>query len=295
MRKTWFAPLVLLTACTAGKSSDTGTGDDTGTGTVAYVQPEAIGDFACYPTGGTTWLTQSPDPALQTSLALTEEIKDFDKGVPVSDAKVEIWFADKATGAADTSGTSDSNGMTTVTQPVCTPTAYRTSTDPARQQTKDTYKAHMVYAPSAVDATDLSYDSVSVETYSIIPSILGLSPDPAKGTIAGRSFDCGEGHVQHAQVTVVDKDGNAPSGMTIKYFVDSFPNRDQPDTSEDGLWVAVNVPPGDWIVQQWTVNGGSRVQSGQTTVTVVADSINVGNIFTGYDSVRYPPECLFTE
>ena len=34
-------------------------------------------------------------------------------------------------------------------------------------------------------------------------------------------------------------------------FVDNFPNRQQLWTSDDGLWVAINIPVGDWIIEMW--------------------------------------------
>ena len=96
-----------------------------------------------------------------------------------------------------------------------------------------------------------------------------------------------------AQVVVRDADGNIPESLVVKYFVDDFPNRNQEWTSEDGLWVAVNVPVGTWYVDAYVSDGaGGHIVKGTTVVEVIADSINVSNIHTGYgDGIRYPEGC----
>ncbi len=69
--------------------------------------------------------------------------------------------------------------------------------------------------------------------------------------------------------------------------------RDQPHTSEDGLWVTMNVPEGDWTIQLWGLIDGAEVLLGATQLTTYADSINISNIYTGYgDGVYYPASCL---
>ena len=80
----------------------------------------------------------------------------------------------------------------------------------------------------------------------------------------------------------------------VKYFVDSFPNRNQPTTSADGLWIAINIPTGDVTVEMWISDGDDgHLLMGATKITVDEGSINMSNIQTGYgDGVRYPTSCL---
>ncbi len=69
--------------------------------------------------------------------------------------------------------------------------------------------------------------------------------------------------------------------------------RDQPHTSEDGLWVAMNVPEGGWTVQLYGLVDGETVLLGATKMVTFAASINISNIYTGYgEGVYYPAGCL---
>lgn len=294
-----FALVPLLVACTGGDTDPTETGDtdDTdGGGGGAFEQfinvtTPAVGDLSCY-TAGSAWLTQTPDATLQTTESASGTVQDFESEEGVSEAYVDIWTADAVSGAPDISGTSDTEGNISLDVPVCQPYTYKVWTDASRGETVDTYEAHQIDAPS--DLSGVIYNSVSTTTYSIIPGLLGVTVDPDKGVIAGAAYDCNNDAIDNAQVVVVDADGNIPSSLQVNYFKDSFPNRSEPDTSEDGLWVAMNVPEGDWFVEMWAVAGsGEPVLLGRTSLKVLQNSINIGNIYAGYgDGVKYPDECL---
>jgi hypothetical protein len=292
--------LPLLAACNKGgdpNDSDTDAATDTNTeltfADFINVTDEATGDFSCHP-GGEPWLTQTPDPALQTVVPTSIIVNDFQSDEPVPDATTTVWFADDVTGTPDAVGVTDVGGIVSLDLKRCVGLSYKTGTDPDLEQTKDTYEAHQMIPADLSGNQD--FNSVSDTTYKIIPSLLGISPDLDKGIIAGTAFDCNEDPIENAQVIVVDDDGNIPQKLIVKYFVDSFPNRDQPDTSPDGLWVAINVPEGTWNVQMWTVRDGTLVLSGQTRVQSYADSINIGNAYSGFgDGVKYPDSCLLSE
>jgi hypothetical protein len=189
----------------------------------------------------------------------------------------------------------NTNGEISVTLPTCEPFTYKTATNPDLEQTVDTFEAHQIFGPDADGTVDSEYNSVSDATYKIIPSLLGVSVDPDKGVIAGTAFDCADTDIEGAQVVVKDAAGNIPESLVVKYFVDKFPNRDQPYTSPDGLWTAINVPEGDWTVEMYVYDSASSTNRliGSTVLTVYANSINISNIYTGYsDGVKYPAECL---
>ena len=84
------------------------------------------------------------------------------------------------------------------------------------------------------------------------------------------------------------------AGQDVFYFVDDFPQRDQPHTSEDGLWVAMNVPEGSWNVEMYVSDGaGGHIQMSNTRVEVFANSINISNHYTGYgEGIKYPDSCV---
>ena len=244
--------LFALVAC--GDKDNTGNTDDSSAVDVfaelIYVSSEptaesgvALGD--CYGFDG-TWESQTPDSACAVDVEFSGEVVDFESDKPVPDATLEFYYSDLfEDGEDDFSTTSDASGLLDGTLKTCTPTTYRVYTDPALEDTKVTIQAHEVWAYST-EPLDVEFNSVSTTTYSIIPSLLGISVDPAAGIIAGTAYGCGgDGDpVEFSQVIVRPAAGGDyyPS-QEVRYFRDEFPNRDQEWTSEDGLWVAVNIPP----------------------------------------------------
>jgi hypothetical protein len=137
------------------------------------------------------------------------------------------------------------------------------------------------------------FNSVSAFTYAFILNLLGITLEEDAGVLAGKASDCGDAPIEKAQVIVRDAAGNIPSALVVNYFVDDFPNRDQPYTSPDGLWLAANVPVGEWTVELWTVREGELVLSGSTVVELTAGGvIQISNIYAGFgDGVKYPESC----
>lgn len=292
-----YAPLVLLLACTKEETdTDADTNEDSGdTGPKEFddfinVTTEATGTFTCH-ADGDPWIVETPNPANQSTGSATALVSDFESGDPVDEASITVWYGDDVTGTPDTTGVSGSEGTATMTLPVCQAFSYKTYTNPELERTKDTFEAHQVLAPGDGGVTELN--SVSDTTYKIIPSLLGVSVDADKGVIAGTAFDCDSEKIENAQVILVDAAGAIPQSLVVHYFVDDFPNRDQPDTSPDGLWVAVNVPPGVWTAQVWGVRSGVLELIGETVVKSSANSINIANVYAGHDDgIKYPAECL---
>jgi hypothetical protein len=121
-----------------------------------------------------------------------------------------------------------------------------------------------------------------------------VSPDPTKGVVAGRAYDIGENYIEGAQVVVRNvTTGVIPEGVVVNYFVDNFPTRNQKWTSADGLWVAINLPVGDWSIEMYIADGeGGHKLMGATIVPVYADTINISSIHTGHgDGIKYPANC----
>lgn len=277
--------------------TDTDTDIEDGTGFNAW-DGDIVGDFACY-TAGEAWRTDTVDTAKQVLSGLDGVVLDFESDDPVPDATVQLYFDDDASaGAPDAVATSAQDGTFTMEVPSCQPTTYKVSTDPALDATKVTWEAHQIFGYAGDDARiSADVNSVSKTTYAIIPGILGVSVDKDKSVIAGAAYDCNWMEVQGGQVKVVNvADGSEPDGVAIHYFRDSFPSRDQPVISPDGLWLAANVPTGEWEIQLWGLQGDVEVHLGSTRLNTVADSINIANIYSGYgDGVRYPDSCLLTE
>ncbi len=296
--RTTMASLFLLTACT-GAPDDSGDTSDTAPqpGEFAFyvnVTVPAQGDRACY--DGGDWLTQEVDTALQVTESVSEVIEDFEFENAVPDASLDVWLADEVDGAPDVSVDANDSGVVTTDLPVCTPLAYRTRVPPALDSHKDTYEFHQVFEPAASSPEAAPYNAVARSTYLVILSLLGVTADPTLGVVAGTLYDCNQEPIEGAQVVVVDDEGEIAPGSLTKYFIDSFPARDQPYTSDDGLWTAINLPPGNWNVEAWVSDGdGGHTRIGSTRLEIFADSINISNIYTGFsDGIRYPDSCLVT-
>lgn len=291
---------LLLIGC-GGKTSDTTT-DDTNVSTTderfdefVYLTEAPGGEQSCF-TGGAEvndWLVDTLADDVVNSVTMAGQVIDFETDEPVEEATVDIYFENSLAGSADATAESDSAGSFSVPGFLtCTPYAYRTYTDPALGDTKVTIQANRIEPnESEVDNT---FNSVSAATYAVIPSLLGVSPDVDKGVVAGTAYDCNGDAYSGAQVIVHDADGNIPESLVVKYFVDSFPNRNQEWTSEDGLFVAINIPEGEWIIDTWVSDGaGGHILVGQAPVQVSSDSINLSNVYVGYNtSFSYPDSCL---
>lgn len=301
------APLfVLLVACGKddGEKKDGGDRFDE----FIYVTQEATGDFTGLPAGdntlaGTTWLTQNVDPTNIVDVVANGMVEDFQDEIPVAQATVDLWFDDVVDSSTDSQALSDNSGIISIDAIACQKMAYRVTTDVALTPTKTTYKAHHIYPPEPDGTVDeAEFVSVSDVTYQLIPTILGVTVDPDKAIIAGTAYDVmrdsatstdiDAGKIEGAQVVVYDENGEIPDTLSVNYFTENFPDRNQEWTSGDGLWVAANVPPGNLTVEMWGMVGGELTLLGATELFSEADSINISNVFAGYaDGVKYPYAC----
>lgn len=278
------------------------TGEDCGNCLSLTMAP--TGDFSCFEPAAdhetAMWLAQTIDPERATTVSIEGQVRDFESSDPRNQTTVSLWFDDLAEGDEDASATTDGDGWVSLEGPTCTPVSYLALRNPGLDDAKPTYKSHQIYSGEA--SVEAEYISVSTMTYYTVPALVNLSPDPTKSVIAGTAFDCNrepdtlsdidEGKVEGAEVIVTDLDGQPIDGVFVKYFIENFPDPEQPHTSPDGLWVAINVPPGDVRVEMWGLIDGQEGLLGSTQLRTYADSINIANIFAGYDGVKYPQDCL---
>ncbi|MSQ03403.1 MAG: hypothetical protein EXR71_16190 [Myxococcales bacterium] len=294
-----FSALLLVVAACDGGPSDT----DTGEGVPA---PRVFSDFVNTTTpyvGDATCIGSdlgTVDPAKQLNATLNGLVIDFQSDDEVPDADVQMWFADDINGTPDVEPVSDASGAFSTSVPTCTPIAYGTSTDPLLELTVDTFEVHQVFGFEEDGVLDGEWvRSVSEVTAKLIPGIIGVDWDRTTGIIAGTAFDCNraeEGVYGHAQMFIHDSEGATPATGDVFYFSNNLPQakKDQPDTNpEDGLWVAVNVPVGEWTIEMWGYNGTDYEMLGSTSLTILAGSVNISNIYTGHtDGIAYPDSCL---
>ncbi|MEN9787019.1 MAG: hypothetical protein RLZZ299_2283 [Pseudomonadota bacterium] len=263
------------------------------------VQTPWTGDSTCF--DGTTFSTAVPDPSCQQPITLSGVVSDFEKETPVGSAAVQIWTADAVAGAADSVLAADADGVFSVEVQACTPFAYGTSTPPEWAQTVDTYEIHQLYGFDGSGGAEDSFNSVSIATSRVIAGLIGVDWDPATAIIAGKAYDCALEPIQYAQVYLHDADGNPPATGDVYYFTANggtdLPAQRaiQPHTNTNGLWVAMNVPPGAWIVELWAWDAasGAHVLLGKSPLDVAAGAVTVSNLYTGEDDgVYYPSSCL---
>ena len=309
---------VALTACGGGDGNGDKGGDDDDDSSVSrfeeliFVDKDGIennGDYTGFTPGddfeSTAWLTQSLDVAKQVDVLVDADVEDFEKETAVPDADVDLWFNDVVVpSSSDATFVSDVNGNVSLSAPACAAMAYRVTTDVVLDLTKTTFKAHHMFPYNDGNPVDDGlFLSVSTVTYQLIPTILGVNVDPNLGIIAGTAYDVSrdsgvssdidDGKIEGVQVIVYDEDGNIPAALTVNYFTESFPDRDQRWTSADGLWVAANVPDGLLRVEMWGLVDGELKLLGATQMLSEPDSINISNIFAGYnDGVKFPNDCL---
>lgn len=292
-------------ACNGDDDTDTDidtevdTGTETPEETTARMFAELVtttdaptGDGSCY-TPGEAWNTQVADPLLQADETRGVVIADFQSGGPVAGATLSVFEGDDVTATADTIIVADGDGEAEITAPSCTPIGVKAvATD-----TKDTYQSHLVFEPLAEGDGDV-INSVSNATYTLIPSVLGVSVDEDKSVVAGAVYDCNGDTIQNAQIVVRDADGNIPGSLVVNYFGSGgLPSRDQEASNADGLWVAMNVPAGSWTAEAYVSDGaGGHELIGATELETFADSINIASIHTGFgDGVALPASCVAVE
>ena len=299
MYKATFASMALLIACNGDDTTE-----DTATTVVSVfdgiinVTDPAIGDLTCY-AAGEAWLENDLNAACVTDIAFTGEVIDFESDDEVPEATVEIFYGDQVEGTPDETVVSDDNGQVAGTLRTCAPYSYKTTTDneTAEDPTKITIEAHETYGYAEGVMEGVEFNSVSEATYTVIQALLGISPDPANGVIAGGLYDCNEDPIEGAQV-IVSIDGEYMDSQEVRYFVEEFPHRTQPYTSEDGLWVVMQVPTGRATVEAWMVTeaGGAPVLMGSTALDIFADSINISSIYVGHDDgVLVDEECTLAD
>ncbi len=305
------AALALWAGCRGGDDDDDTVSDDDDDDTATddddeyrhelTVTDPVVGDFSCLGENFGEVITG------ETS-AITAYVQDFSDDVPVAGAKLLVWASNApgdGEGNADFSfdtGT-DQTGAVEIDSGVvqaCSRFAYKVWTEWEPQETMPTYEVGNVLPPVGdPEWNDFELISVSYATYQIIPLSLAIQPDTAKGMAAGTFYDCAGDPVQNAQLLVVDGSGNKAEGVYIRYFVDELPDRDQQWTSEDGLFGAIDVPPGSWKMQLWGMLGDGmpdcpnatdedgRCMLAETDVFVIANSINISTA----DMKPFPEAC----
>ncbi len=253
-------------------TSDTSDTSDTNDPSGLVVDVVPAGDLGCF-TGALETPTVG-EPSVDTTVDV--RVEDWETGDGVDTPELTFWEGGTEIGTA----TGDADGeVGKLGLPTCTPLLVEASTDPALDETKPTFSARML----SPDDDEWVVSSLASVTYTIIPSLLGVSLDPDKGIIFGRVHDCAGAPLDHIEVRFSE------GGETF-YFGSSWPNRDQQWTSEDGWFVVLNAPPAEGTLRAWAWDGSTHVEVAEADVTSVADGGRVANLLAGVSGELLPPE-----
>ncbi len=247
-------------------------------------------------------------------------VEDFEEDDPVPGAKVQIWPENnpEAGAAAATQINDEDDGDTdgTVTIPsglvfACKHFGARVWTEFDPQETYQTYQVNIAVAGDP-PFTGETLNSVAFSTYNLLPLTVGVEPEPGKGIAAGTFNDCNGDPIANGEASVGTLDLAAgtvteAAGYQMRYFTDESPDGDQMNISDDGLFGAMNVSPGDeqtlmvWGIPQdeahcetdgggtpiWSENNGDMCLLAYSSIVVQPDSVNIANV----DLRPFPAGC----
>jgi hypothetical protein len=307
MRSWWM--VLALGACEGGKGEAVDDTDETPAETdgeetdvpatveltdVITITTQTTADMTCIPTGGAPWPTQTVDPTCVELVPLQGEIEDFQSGDAAAEMSVELFFSDVPEGTPDVSATSDLSGVVTGGDvPTCTPWASR-ATNPNDHEAPPAIQMH--WSEPHETPMNAFFNSVGSGTLTLMSALLGVDPDITRGFAAGTIYGCDADRtpVAGAQVILRAEDGTYPGGQIIHYFLEEFPARETTETSADGLFLLINVPPGAYTIEAYAVltPGGAPELIAKTPLRLYAGSLTVADVYSGDDDgVVLPDSC----
>ncbi len=197
-----------------------------------------------------TCLGESSDPAAPTApTPLDLTVLDFQDSDPVKGATVEVYTSlDKVNAMTPdaTSTPTDDMGKTSLTVP---PGSYRVifrtyggvivkvGQDPIT--TLDTYEFNRTY-------NDPNRLSVSQKTKNALPALVNVFADDTQGVVAGSLHDCDDKEVGGTLISLKSTGGAVDPANNFYFNADvDLPSREQLWASADGLFVGLNLPPGN--------------------------------------------------
>jgi hypothetical protein len=214
---------------------------------------------------------------------------DHESSDPVADVEIEVFLANAATGDPDQTLTSDAEGKIAVDAKVCAPFAYRT--DRGNDEARVTTKQHLILAPG--DPLVHDFRSVRESSVGLIKTLLQQELTEGTGIVFGKAAGCdGDSAVDRVQVIVRDADCKVPPDYAAGYTSNRVPDVFLAATSTEGFFFAMNVPPGDWILEGYVQDGDSFRVVAQTPVTVSAEEVTLADLALGRDDgLVVPPGC----
>jgi hypothetical protein len=246
--------------------------------------PEAVGDLSCFEAGS---LSDSPaDAACQSDVTLDATVVDYQEQEPVADVTLSLFGSDDPDASGGDELTSDADGAAEATVQACTPFAYKAS----RADAMDTYGPHVVVGHET--PIEKNFQSVSNGSRSIIELGLQIEISDGNGAVVGLVRGCDEEPLLGAQVIVRDADCQVPASWVPGYFSNQIPDAFRAETSDDGVWAGMDVPPGEYVAEAYINTGDGLVLLASAPVQVRADSVTVADLHAGRsDGIKLPDSC----
>jgi hypothetical protein len=230
-------------------STDTGGGD----GYPASLPALASGDHTW--TGCEEAPPDGPtdDCTSETCVSATFVVEDFQDGFVVEGVQLEVFYSNDASGSPNLDATNlditNEDGETTALVPPGVKIAYRVVGGETPLYPPGVVQTSIEYDVNTPDADGDTIDALSVSqaTYALITTVLGITPSPDKGILAGGFTDCDGNDIEGVVARLYRPSGELCQGANEcldRYFIEETPAQDQHWSSDDGLFGVLQIPPG---------------------------------------------------
>jgi hypothetical protein len=200
-------------------------------------------------------------------------------------ATLDAFYTD-ITGAPDETATADASGDYMITLD-----AGRNLMGWRTNRPTGGLPTYAIYTPLDITQTTVTEETrrnVSLTTANALPALIGVSRTEGLGVVAGLVADCSGDELTHAVGTLATgtSDGNPENipflaGASVYYFSGNFPVRHNDtssgrvDTSENGLFVVIEIPPtasGEQVyLEVWGFLTQADMDMGQAGLTLLAE------------------------
>jgi hypothetical protein len=246
------------------------------------------------PAGDYVWsgCEDLPPPGSPTDemVSATFVVEDFEQGYVVEGVQLEVFYGNSTDGDPDLDDSNldvtDVDGRVTALVPADRLIAYRVVGGPTPNYPPGEVKTSIEYdvTTPAADGGTIDAISVSQATYMLISTVLGITPSPTLGILAGGFDDC-DGQNVEGVVARLHAGGTCCGTETRcldRYFIDETPAQDQWWSSADGLFGVLQVPPADdYLLELHGIVSGSgcpgemAVVGRHDNIRVIADAITI--------------------
>lgn len=190
--------------------------------------------------------------ATDEMVSATFVVEDFEDGFPVEGVQIEVFYTNDASGTPDLDATNldetDADGRVTALVPGDRLIAYRVVGGETPIYPPGVVKTSIEYdvVTPAADGGEIDAIAVGQSTYLLISTVLGITPLPELGILAGGFNDCDDQNIEGVVARLYNPDGTrcaSENRCLDRYFIEETPAQDQWWSSADGLFGVLQIPP----------------------------------------------------